>query len=195
MMIIKRSCALALAGGLTAAMLGTAAAPAVAKPLERGQFQESTSEVVDGFCGDLTVRIDTNVRGTFLVKSQGRDGLPYYSEQVHGTQSFTNLANDKTLTFVFNVNDKDLKVTDNGDGTLTVLVLATGSFKVYGPDGKLLFKDPGQIRLEFLVDHGGTPTDPSDDDVLEFLGVVKDSTGRNDLEGRDFCADIHEFIG
>jgi hypothetical protein len=30
---------------------------------------------------------------------------------------------------------------------------------------------------------GGTPTDPSDDEFLEFLGVVKESTGRSD----DFC--------
>jgi hypothetical protein len=26
-------------------------------------------------------------------------------------------------------------------------------------------------------------------------GIVEGSTGRNDTEGRDFCADIHEFIG
>jgi hypothetical protein len=125
----------------------------------------------------------------------GPDGLAYGSEKVHGTQSYTNLANDKTFTEVFNVLDKDLKVTDNGDGTLTILVMATGSFKVYGPDGKLLFTDPGQIRFEILIDHAGTPTDPTDDEFIEFLGVVKGSTGRNDLEGRDFCADIHEFIG
>ena len=107
----------------------------------------------------------------------------------------TNLANDKTLTQTFSVLTKDLKVTDNGDGTMTILVLATGSGKVYGPDGKLLFNDPGQIRFEVLIDHGGTPTNASDDEFLEFLGQVKGSTGRNDLQDRDFCADIHEFIG
>ena len=66
---------------------------------------------------------------------------------------------------------------------------------MYGPDGEFRFSDPGQTRFEVLIDHGGTPTDPSDDEFLEFPGVVKGSTGRNDLEGHDFCADIHEFIG
>ena len=54
---------------------------------------------------------------------------------------------------------------------------------LYGEDGKAIARDPGQTRVEILVDHGGTPTDPSDDEFLEFLGVVKESTGRSD----DFC--------
>jgi hypothetical protein len=40
-----------------------------------------------------------------------------------------------------------------------------------------------QIRLEILVDHGGTPTDPSDDEFLS-EELLKGSTGRSD----DFCA-------
>jgi hypothetical protein len=35
-----------------------------------------------------------------------------------------------------------------------------------------------------LIDHKGTPTDPTDDEVVAFLGVVKESRGRSD----DFCA-------
>jgi len=54
---------------------------------------------------------------------------------------------------------------------------------LYGEDGKAIARNPGQTRLEFLVDHGGTPNDPFDDGPLEFVGVVKDSTGRSD----DFC--------
>ncbi len=195
MRIVKRSYALAFVSGLTALAMGLAAMPVQAKPIERERFRESSSEVIEGFCGDLTVRVNTEVRGTFLLNPHGPDGLAYASEKVHGTQSYTNLANNKTFTEVFNALHKDLKVTDNGDGTLTILGLATGSFKVYGPDGKLLFRDPGQIRFEILIDHAGTPTDPSDDEFIEFLGVVKGSTGRNDLEGRDFCDDIHQFIG
>jgi hypothetical protein len=181
--------------GLALVLVLSTASAVLARPLEKEQFHESTSEVIENFCGDLTVRIDEDVRGSFLVNTRGRDGLVYFAERVHGSQVITNLANDKTFTQVFSVLNKDLKVTDNGDGTLTILVLATGSSKVYGPDGKLLFSDPGQIRFELLIDHGGTPTDPSDDEELEFLGIVKGSTGRNDLQGRDFCEDIHEFIG
>jgi hypothetical protein len=71
----------------------------------------------------------------------------------------------------------------NGDGTLTILILATGNDVLYGPDGKAIGRNPGQIRFEILVDHGGTPTDPSDDEFLANLGAVKGSTGRSD----DFC--------
>ena len=178
-----------------AVALGLVAAPASAKPIERAHFQESGSEILSDFCGDLTVREDFEVRGSFLFNPHGPDGLPYAIETIHGWVSWTNVANDKTLTAVFNNVTKDLKVTDNGDGTVTLLVMATGSNKTYGPDGKLLFNDPGQIRFEVLIDHGGTPTDLSDDEFIADLGLVKGSTGRNDTQGRDFCEDIHTFIG
>lgn len=83
-------------------------------------------------------------------------------------------------------------MTDNGDGTLTVLGLSTGLVKNLGPDGELLFIDSGQIRIELLIDHGGTPTDPEDDEILSET-VVRPSNGRNDTEGRDFCEDLHLF--
>ena len=76
------------------------------------------------------------------------------------------------------------RVTDNGDGTLTVVQLSTGNATVYNSSGKAIGRNPGQIRIEFVVDHGGTPSDPSDDEALEFLGDVKGSTGRTD----DYCA-------
>ena len=186
-----------LLAALVAAVLAVSftTSVALAAPLDKVHFQDVTSEVVEDFCGDLTVRIDEDIRGAFLFNPHGPDGLAYASERVSGIQVITNLANDKTFTQTFSVLTKDLKVTDNGDGTLTILVMATGSSKVYGPDAKLLFNDPGQIRFEVLIDHGGTPTDSSDDEFLEFLGQVTGSTGRNDLQDRDFCADIHEFIG
>lgn len=195
MKVTKRSYMLSLVCAVALA-LGLAAAPASAKPIERGHFLDSGSEVESDFCGDLTVRIDFEVRVSFLFNPHGPDGLAYFMENVHGWVSFTNVANGKTLTSVFDNVVKDLKVTDNGDGTLTILVMATGSNKIYGPDGRLLFNDPGQIRFEVLIDHGGTPADPSDDEFITDLGLVKGSTGRNDLEGLDFCADlIHAFIG
>jgi hypothetical protein len=80
--------------------------------------------------------------------------------------------------------NRDLKVTDNGDGTLTLLVLATGNSILYGMNGEAIARNPGQVRFELLIDHNGTPTDPSDDEFLAFLGIVKESTGRSD----DFCA-------
>jgi hypothetical protein len=193
MKAMQWSRALALVGGLTALVLGTAVTPATAAPLERGHFHDSVSEVVED-CG-LTLRHDAEVDVTFLFNFHGPDGLGYQSETFHGTESFTNVANDLSYTHVFNSVSKDLKVTDNGDGTLTLLVMSAGLNKWFGPDGELLFTDSGTIRFEILIDNGGTPTDPSDDEELEFLGVVKDLTGRTDTDGRDFCDDINEFIG
>jgi hypothetical protein len=57
---------------------------------------------------------------------------------------------------------------------------------VYDESGKAIARNPGQIRYEILIDHGGTPADPTDDGFIEFLGVVKESTGRTD----DFCAAV-----
>ena len=69
------------------------------------------------------------------------------------------------------------------DGTLTILVMGTGNAVAYNEDGKAIARNPGQIRFELLIDNGGTPQDPSDDEFLADLGVVFGSTGRND----DFC--------
>jgi hypothetical protein len=186
--------AFARAGGLTALVLGTAVGPAAAAPLEREHFHDVSTEVVEEFCGDLTVQIDTDLRGSFLVKTQGPDGLVYFLETLHGTVSFTNLATSKSFTNVLNIVNKDLKVTDNGDGTLTILTTTTGSIKNYGPDGGLLFITTGQTRIEILVDHGGTPTNP-DDDVLLDERLVRPFTGRSDTEGRDFCEDFLAITG
>jgi hypothetical protein len=184
-----------MAGGVVLLVLAATIGPALAKPLERVHFHDSSSEVVEGFCDSLTVRSDFAADGTFLLNPHGPDGLAYGSEKTHGTQSLTNLANDKTITSVFDVITKDLKVTDNGDGTLTILVMATGGERWYGPDGQFLFNNPGQIRYEILIDDGGTPTDPSDDEFLEFLGLVKGSTGRNDITAENFCDQILSVIG
>jgi hypothetical protein len=87
-----------------------------------------------------------------------------------------------TVTEVVKGVGKDLRVTDNGDGTLTILQMSTGNATLYGPDGTAIGRNPGQVRFEFVVDHGGTPTDPSDDVLLKER-LVKGSTGRSD----DFC--------
>ena len=140
------------------------------------------------FCGDLTVQIDVDSRVSFLVRTQGPAGLVYFMENIHGTVSITNLATGKSFTNVATFVSKDLKVTDNGDGTLTVVSVINGNFKTYGPDGSLLYRDTGQQRSVALIDHSGTPTDPGDDELIDFE-IVKD-TGWVFAEGRDFGTDF-----
>jgi hypothetical protein len=116
---------------------------------------------------------------------RGPNGFTYSSEHVREDGVFRNQANGKRVTRVITSNLKDLKVTDNGDGTLTILAKGTGNEVAYGADGKAIYRNPGQSRFEFLFDHGGTPTDPSDDEFISGERV-KGSTGRTD----DFCAAI-----
>ena len=159
---------------------------ASAQKVSRDAFHDEGTFLLDDFCGvsGLDVRVDFSIDARVHVVPHGRDQLAYFLQHGTRTETLTNLANGKSVTSVARVTEKDLRVTDNGDGTLTVLVLATGNATLYGADGKAIARDPGQIRFELLVDHGGTPSDPSDDEVIDFLGVVKGSTGRSD----DFCA-------
>lgn len=179
-------------GAATVLAVPLFASVATARPLERARYHDTFTEEVEDFCDvpglDVAWGYDDYVNVTF--NARGRDGLAYFTGTVHGMTWWTNLSTGKTMTSVYDFVDKDHKVTDNGDGTLTILVLAAGGGKILDANGKLLYKDPGQIRYEILIDNNGTPTDPSDDSFLRFLGVVKGSTGRNDLEGHDFCEDF-----
>ncbi len=93
------------------------------------------------------------------------------------------LTDEGTVTARETVLVKDLDVTDNGDGTLAILVMGTGNFTVFGEDGNGIAGNPRQSRFEILIHDGDTPQDPSDDEFLADLGLVFGSTGRND----DFC--------
>ena len=159
------------------------AAVASARQIDSGPIDELVTEELDNFCDveGLTVQAVTHVTGRFHVVTHGPDQLVYFGANLNVTQVLTN--GDNTVTSRSNFIDKDLRVTDNGDGTLTILILSTGNAVLYGPDGKAIARNPGQTRVELVVDHGGTPTDPEDDEVISFE-IVKESTGRTD----DFCA-------
>jgi hypothetical protein len=177
---------LTLAAAVTVAIFGSLTGVAAAAPLEHGKFHDEFSDDIPVFCGrpGLTVRSDGVVDGKLLVNSRGRYNLVYFQEHVHLSFRFTNLSNGRFITTRERSVNKDLKVVDNGDGTLTITVLATGNFVTYGADGRPIARNPGQVRFQLLIDHNGTPTDPSDDVELADLGIIKGSTGRSD----DFCA-------
>ena len=183
---------------ILAVLLGFAAstllsvAPASAKVVERGEFHDVFTGEIEDFCDEpgLTIAFEASVDGRFIVRSHGPDGLLYYAEHGSITQTNTNPANGLSVVEKTHVLDKDLHVTDNGDGTLTIIILITGPSSLFGPDGKAIARNPGQVRFEAVVDHGGTPTDPSDDIELSFT-QIKGSTGRTD----DYCEAIIDAIG
>ena len=183
---MRRSRMLAAVGSIAVASMSLVTAASAQPIREEGVFEES--ETIEDFCDvpGLTVQIDSTIDARFMIIPHGPDGLWHGLEHEKVSRVYTNLANGNFVTEDVTVVFKDLRVTDNGDGTLTILVLGTGNAVTYGPDGKALARDPGQIRFEVLVDDAGTPGDPTDNEFLEFLGVVKESTGRSD----DFCAAI-----
>jgi hypothetical protein len=166
----------------SAALVGGASA----RQIFQERFHDEGGLIHENFCGvaGLTVSDDFVIDGKVRAVPHGPDGLAYFLQTSKETSVVTNVANGKAVTFVAKATVKDLKVTDNGDGTLTIVAMGVGSDTLYGPDGTAIARNPGQIRFEVLIDDGGTPSDPSDDEFIADRGLVKGSTGRND----DFCA-------
>jgi len=159
---------------------GVAAQP----PVMERVHEEFTEELQD-FCDveGLTVRLDGVVDFRVHWNARKRDGLAYFVQNVKSSLTFTALASeDRWVTSVENTLFNDVRVTDNGDGTLTILVLGAGNFVTYDQTGKAIARNPGRVFFEVVVDHAGTPQDPTDDEFLEDR-LVKESTGLND----DFC--------
>jgi hypothetical protein len=177
------------AAGAFAASLALLATPATGAPVDKGTYHDVFSEPVEDLCG-VPGEHDADYQGRYVAVNRG-GGLTYYGDSYRNVDVWRNLETGKTFTEVNVGTSRDADVTDNGDGTLTIRIKASGSYRSYDSNGKVFLRDPGQIQFEILVDNGGTPEDPFDDEFLEFLGTVRDSTGRNDLEGRDFCEDFH----
>jgi hypothetical protein len=147
-------------------------------------------EVSNDFCDvpGLTVEDASVMDGRVQAVPHGRNRLVYFLQQGRVSSVLTNLANGKSITAVLTVTEKTLRVTDNGDGTLTIVNLSAGNFVLYGEDGKAIARDPGQVRFAFLVDHGGTPADPFDDELLAELGMVKGPVPSSRCDrGGDVC--------
>jgi hypothetical protein len=162
---------LAVVLGVAGALASAASAGKVFKETIHDEYEA----VLEDFCGEpgLDVALEGVLDLRVHVVAHGPDGLEYYLS--HGRQAETLSANGTTLTSVATVTEKDKLITDNGDGTLNVLVLATGNAVLYGAHGKAIARNPGQLRFEILVFPDGS---------FKRLGVVKASTGRSD----DFCA-------
>ncbi len=183
--------AAALLAGLTAPLLGIGAASAAPSHWETVHSEHHF--VIRNGCGvrGLTTQIDIVFDARFRFTARGAQQLPHLQESRHVTYVFTNVASGESVTVAEAERGNDIRVTNNGNGTLTYLVLHTTNSVMRNEDGKAIARDTGSTRFRILVDHSGTPTDPSDDRFLEFLGDVKEPTGRND----DFCGAVVRAIG
>ena len=182
-----------LIAGLGIAGTVLASTPATARPIDKGHFHDVfTSDIYD--CDGTPAQDSGDVSGNFVFNQRGSSPFPYYRESVHGTVVTTNLETGGTFTNVFTATSKDQTIVDNGDGTITITTFAAGGSRYYDQDGKLVLKDPGEVRFSIVIDYAGTPGDPSDDvEVDDSFQLVRPSTGNSDFSDRDFCADLLEF--
>ena len=187
-MVRIRTLVTAVALALGAPVLATV--PASASPPHFETINEPFSNQINDFCevAGLTVN-QTGVFKSRLKIRTSKSGLDYFAEHITVDEKLTGPSGDfVTIHTAFIA--KDLKVVDNGDGTLTITQLLTGNSTVYGENGKALARDPGQVRIRLVIDTNGTPADP-DDDIELSSEVIKGSTGRSD----DYCAAILGQIG
>ena len=188
-----RGRSLLVVAGLVITGTVLACTPATAAPIDKGHFHDVSTSDVYTDCG-FRAQDSFDVSGNFLFNQRGSSPFPYYRESVHGTVVSTNLVTGGTYTNVFTANSKDQTIVDNGDDTITITTFAAGGARYYDKDGKLVLKDPGEVRFAVDIKYMGTPGNPDDDqEVPDSFRLVRDSTGLNDTEGRDFCADLLEF--
>ena len=181
---------------LTAVTLGLGAVstgPALAEP----PVHEHTHVVADlvvpapeegpdaTFCGLVGVPMHLDLVENY--REGVRGGFTYSADEMHGSYSWTNPETGLTFTQVNSGQGQDQKITDNGDGTITLVFSISGTQKVYGPDGTLLFHDSGVATIPLLIATNGT-ADPSDD---EFLSAGEPTFhGPHPTSDRSFCDDF-----
>ena len=154
---------------VAAATLVIAAAPAVAQsgpPDVQVHYSDvyharppDTSRSGRLVLGGLTnVPLHVEIDGYFSIKDHGPNApSPYFADRYRSTLVYTNPQTQLTYTVVRVRQSKDLRIVDNGDGTLTLTGLNTGSLWAYGPDGELLGRQNGLTRETALLDTLGMP--------------------------------------
>jgi hypothetical protein len=178
----------ALASALVVAGIATSTTSAQARPVDQFRSDERVNEVIEGYCPGETVHLVARQLAVGVGRIAGPDRALRYTVRVRGRATITNIATGRAFAVAWNFIDQDMRVTDNGDGTLSILGHSPGSERVRGPDGKLVDVKAGLTRWIVLLDHGGTPTDGSDD---TFLGIEFLSGPRYE----EFCADFSALTG
>ena len=133
--------------GMLATGLGTA--PAAADPGDWETEHFAWGETMEDTCGiaGLTVEdVGSGESRTRLV-ARGADELQHLEEYAVDTDVYTNLANGRSVSVVENRYGRDVTVTDNGDGTLTVVELFSGHQTVYDADGNVLERAAGSVMV------------------------------------------------
>ena len=117
---------LAIAAGLVM----TFASPASARIVEREVFHDEFSGTIEDFCDveGLDVDFEGTVDGRFQVNDRGPGGLDYFLEKTTVVRVFTDQATGQHRHRhpAEHHRQGPFELTDNGDGTITIIALLTG---------------------------------------------------------------------
>ncbi len=172
-----------LIGCLAAASLVALApiAPAAAAAPDRFTFDDH-GEFDFPVCGVAShVVSDESGRGTI----RWIGGQAYALVNWDGHVSITRESTGKSVTLDASFIDRDAKITDNGDGTITLEGHSIINETDYGPDGEVGLRTAGLQKFVTVLDLNGTPGNLDDDEELSWDLLT--FSGRDDRQTTDFC--------
>jgi hypothetical protein len=180
----------AVAGLAVSAVIAPAA---MARPVEQTSYHNVGSFVLDDLCEGMRINVEFDDSGHVLGRVTGRDRTLRYTVTGHVTSTWTNLETGRAMTFNVSHVDQDVRVSDNGDGTISILTHHVNNERAYGPDGSFEYVEPGVTEMLVILDYGGTLLDPSDDTFVDEMFVAHHG-GKPGTE-RDFCEDFRTLTG
>lgn len=179
----------AVLAGVIAAFPGFVGAASAASNWQDSHYSDKYTQ--HNACGvsGFTVKFQETLDGRFRFSARGPERLPHLMAHATVVQVATNPANGKSVTAVQSRNANSLDVTDNGDGTSTAIRLIVYRTVMYAESGETIGHLTGQARLKLLIDNGGTPTDPYDDQIISGkpIKIVE--------HGDDYCTILIGAIG
>lgn len=189
-----RKLTVAAAAAATLALSPTASADSH-PVLENEHFQGSYTHIEQEIGGCLDVPFPIRHDGTFNTHVQfmmrGSNPYGYYSVRGNGLDTYTNADTQESMRGSWSLRRADHSITDNGDGTITIVGNLHSRTAYHSPSGALIGIDSGRATATWVVDTMGTPE--GDDDVLvsESIGEL---TGASRLDGRDLCDLALEYL-
>ena len=177
---------LAVTALLSLATAVLVASPASAAVMVSESYEFPYSQVTEDFCGveGLTVEQSGTATGQFRLIARGPNGYEYAGDTAKFSDTYTNVATGESVTQVGLYNGRaPLSITDNGDGTLTVIMQFAGIATTYDADGSRIAHTAALLRVEFLFDE--------DFNFIERVGIVKSAGTPAD----DFCTAVIQAIG
>lgn len=194
---IRRRVGAVAAGAMLATVALVPPAGAADHPvLENEHFKGTYTHVEQdgGECLDLPflLRHDGtfNTRVRFMLR--GNNPWGYFSVAATGRDTYTNLSTGTTLRGSWNAREADQTITDNGDGTSTIVSTLFNRTAYHAPSGALIGTDVWRTTGTWVIATQGTP-DPEDDVVIS-EEIVAPTTGARTLDGRDYCDVAEEYL-